>query len=170
MAPFEVERLGEVHRAWAGRLIEDHWGSTNIVTRGRIHDASALPGFVAVRDDRPVGLATYSIKGTECEMVSLDSLVERIGIGTSLIEAVKSEAVRAGCSRLWLITTNDNLHAVGFYQRRGFTLVAIHRNALDVTRKLKPGLPLKGIDGIPLRDEIELEMLLGHAGKSGEMP
>ena len=47
-----------------------------------------------------------------------------------------------------------------FYQKRGFVLVAVHRNALAESRRLKPEIPLIGIDDIPLRDEIELEMEL----------
>jgi hypothetical protein len=39
-------------------------------------------------------------------------------------------------------------------------LVAVHRNALDISRELKPEIPQLGIDGVPLRDEIELEMML----------
>jgi GNAT superfamily N-acetyltransferase len=164
---FTIEPLGETHRTWANHLIEENWGAVKIVTRGKIHDASVLPGFVALRDAEPAGLATYSIVGTECEMVSLDSLAEGIGIGTGLVNAVTQEALRAGCRRLWLITTNDNLKAVRFYQKRGFHLVAIHRDALEVTRKLKPGLPLTGIDGIPLRDEIEMEMVLDRLFRGG---
>ncbi len=52
------------------------------------------------------------------------------------------------------------MNALRFYQKRGFVLVAIHRDALDISRKLKPEIPLIGNDGIPLRDEIELEMIL----------
>jgi GNAT superfamily N-acetyltransferase len=103
---------------------------------------------------------TYHIEGDACEIVSLDSLVEGIGIGAALIEAVKDAALAAGCTRLWLITTNDNLHALRLYQKRGFVLAALHRNALEVSRRLKPQIPLVGLDGIPLRDEIELEMRL----------
>ena len=78
------------------------------------------------------------------------------------IEAVKEVACKAGCRRLWLITTNDNLNALRFYQKRGFALVAVHRNALEISRKFKPEIPLIGADGIPLRDEIELEMILSN--------
>jgi GNAT superfamily N-acetyltransferase len=130
------------------------------VTRGKVHDTSELPGFTAIVGDEPLGLATYRIHGDQCEMVSLNSLVEGIGIGSALVDAVAGQAREHGCRRLWLITTNDNLDAVHFYQKRGFHLVAVHRNALEQTRRLKPGLPLTGIDGIALRDEIELEMLL----------
>jgi GNAT superfamily N-acetyltransferase len=131
-----------------------------MVTRGRVFQADRLPGFVAMRGDESVGLVTYRVEGGECEVTSLDSLVEGIGIGSALIEAVKQAAIAAGCKRLWLITTNDNVHALRFHQKRGFVLAALHRNALGQSRKLKPEIPLIGIDGIPLRDEIELEMVL----------
>jgi GNAT superfamily N-acetyltransferase len=93
-----------------------------------------------------------------CEIVTLNSLVE--GVGTVLLSAVRTVAMSSKCRRVWLITTNDNLHALRFYQRNGFSLVALHRNALDLSRRLKPEIPLTGQDGIPLRDELELEVLL----------
>ena len=86
--------------------------------------------------------------------------MEKAGIGTALIDAVKDVATMARCKRLWLITTNDNMAALHFFQKRGFMLVAVYPNALEQSRKLKPEIPLIGIDGIPLRDEIELEMPL----------
>ncbi|MBT5988922.1 GNAT family N-acetyltransferase, partial [bacterium] len=64
------------------------------------------------------------------------------------------------CQRLWLITTNDMIDNAIFYQKKGFALVAIHKNALDVTRKIKPQVPLMGEHNIPLQDEIEIEMRL----------
>jgi DNA-3-methyladenine glycosylase I len=157
---FEVTELSLEHREWATDLIREHWGSPEIVTRGKVHDTCGLPGFTAIVGDEPLGLVTYRIYGDQCEIVSLNSLVEGIGIGSALVDAVAGKAREHGCRRLWLITTNDNLDAVHFYQKRGFRLVAVHRNALEQTRRLKPSLPVTGIDGIALRDEIELEMLL----------
>jgi len=107
-----------------------------------------------------IGFACYHIEGDTCELVTLDSMREGIGVGSALIAVVAAAAQSAGCKRLWLITTNDNLHALGFYQKRGFVLVAVHRNAMQVTRQLKPLIPLIGDNGIPLRDEIELEIML----------
>ncbi len=86
--------------------------------------------------------------------------MEKARIGTALIDAVKDVATMAHCKRLWLITANDNMAALRFYQKRGFLLVAVYRNAVEQSRRLKPEIPLVGIDGIPLRDEIELELLL----------
>jgi ribosomal protein S18 acetylase RimI-like enzyme len=169
MADFEIRTLTTDDRAWANRLIEEHWGSVKIVTRGKVHDASTLAGFVAIKDGQRAGVVTYLIEADQCELVSLNSLVEGMGIGTALTDAVRVAAAAAGCWRLWLITTNDNLAAVRFYQKRGFRLAALHRDALEETRRLKPTLPLTGIDGIPLRDEIELEILLGPgSNKSAE--
>jgi len=131
-----------------------------MVTRGKMHQADELPGFIAVHEGKPAGLVTYHINGNECEIVSMNSLVERTGIGSALIDAVKDVAAKAGCKRLWLITSNDNTAALRFYQKRGFSLVAVYRNAVEQSRKLKPEIPLIGNDGIPLRDEIELGMFL----------
>jgi quercetin dioxygenase-like cupin family protein/N-acetylglutamate synthase-like GNAT family acetyltransferase len=156
----QIVELSSDHREWAVGLVRERWGASEIVTRGRIHDTAELQGFVATLRGEPVGLATYRMDEPECEMVSLDSLMEGIGIGSALVDAVAAEARDGGCRRLWLITTNDNLDAIHFYQKRGFLLVAIHRNALEETRRLKPGLPMMGIDGIPLRDEVEMETLL----------
>ena len=141
-------------------LLRKHWGSERVVSRGKLHDANRLPGFVALSEGETFGLVTYRIEGRECELVTLDSWRENQGIGTALIEAIKREALKAGCTRLWLITTNDNLRALGFYQKQGFHLVAVHPNAIAESRKIKPEIPEIGLHGIPLRDEIELEMRL----------
>ena len=130
------------------------------MTRGRVHRVDELSGFVAVKGGRLVGLATYRIEGADCEIVSMNSLVANVGIGSALIHAVKGVATTAECRRLWLITTNDNTAALHFYQRRGFVLVTVHRNAIEESRKLKPEIPHVGADGIPIRDEVELEMVL----------
>jgi DNA-3-methyladenine glycosylase I len=160
LAPFQIRPLRNDDRAWVAKLLEREWGATRIVTRGRLYQADRLPGFVAVRDGRPCGLVAYRLGDGDCEIISLNSLLERIGVGSALIAAVREAAVAAGCRRLWLITTNDNLAALRFYQRRGFRLAALYPNALEASRRLKPEIPLVGHDGIPLRDELELELPL----------
>lgn len=120
-----------------------------------------LRGFIAWEDGSRLGLVTYNVDGNECEITSLNTMRESIGIGSALLNAVKVAAIAAHCQRLWLITTNDNLRALRFYQKRGWRLVAVYPNALEQSRRLKPEIPLMGLDGIPLRDEIELECPLG---------
>ncbi len=160
MDTFHIRPASESDREAVARILRENWSSTEIVTRGRIHRADSLPGFVAVEDGRLVGLVTYSVKGAECEIITLNSETDGSGIGTALLNVVKDAAVSANCRRLWLICTNDNTNALRFYQKRGFTLAALHHGALAESRKLKPEIPLVGMDGIPIRDEIELEMLL----------
>jgi ribosomal protein S18 acetylase RimI-like enzyme len=155
-----VRALTEQDRSWVEAQIVERWGSPFVVSRGRLHEPVALPGFVAVRDGHRVGLLTYAIEGRACEIVTIHSLEEQRGIGADLIEAVRRVASEAGCTRLWLITTNDNLEALRFYQRRGFVLAAVHRNAIDDSRRLKPEIGTLGLHGIPIRDEIEVEMPL----------
>ncbi|RMG85889.1 MAG: GNAT family N-acetyltransferase [Chloroflexi bacterium] len=157
---YEIRALTPQDRAWVASWLDKHWGSTAIVTRGQSYYAHLLPGFVAEKDGEHIGLVTYRIDGPSCELMTLDSLQPGQGIGSALIEAVKEAAKEAGCKRLWLITTNDNLEALRFYQKRGFELVAVHRNAIAEARRLKPQIPLVGKEGIPIRDEIELEVKL----------
>jgi len=147
--------------AWIAALLEENWGSVKVVTRGRIHDASRLPGFIALVDNQRAGLITYRLEGDQCELVTLNSLVEGKGFGTALVEAVRSIAQKEHARRLWLITTNDNISAQQFYLKRGFRLAAVHKDAIAESRKLKPEIPQIGIDGIQIRDEIEFEMTIG---------
>ena len=155
-----VRRIEAGDRQWAAEVLTRSWGSTRVVSRGRLHDALELPGFVAGLEDERVGLLTWSAEDDECEVVTLNSLVERRGVGRALLAAVAEEATALGCRRLWLITTNDNLHALRFYQRLGWDLFALHRGAVDETRRLRPEIPHVGIDGIALRHELELELPL----------
>jgi ribosomal protein S18 acetylase RimI-like enzyme len=142
-------------------LLTRSWTSAEVVSRGRVHDAGRLPGLVCTEGEEHVGAATYDIRGDECELVTLDTLRAGRGVGSALLAAVADEATRAGCRRLWLITTNDNRGALAFYQRRGLSIVAVRRGAIEESRRLKPSIPLVGNDGIPIEDEIELELRLG---------
>lgn len=141
-------------------LLEQHWAAVHIASGGRLVNAGELPGLLAVEGDRILGLLTYELRDGRCEIVTLNAFEPRRGIGTLLIAEIAGLAKNEGWKRLWLMTTNDNIDAIRFYQRRGLVLVAVHRNACDVSRMLKPQIPRVGNFGIPLRDEIELEYLL----------
>jgi ribosomal protein S18 acetylase RimI-like enzyme len=161
-SPFRIRPLGdhEDDCAWVARFVTTQWGADVVVAHDTVYYPASLPGFVAWQDGERVGLVTYHLEGDACEIVTMDSLRPGVGVGTALIETVRRAAQEAGCRRLWLVTTNDNLEALRFYQKRGFVLVAVHRDALERSRQLKPEIPLIGSHGIPLRDEIELEMSL----------
>jgi GNAT superfamily N-acetyltransferase len=158
---FRVNPLEPEHRQQAADWIVQRWDSEIMVVHGVVYRPAELPGFVAVSQGQWLGLITYYLDGNACEIVTLDSQLPGRGIGTALIEAVRQTVQARGCRRLWLITTNDNTAALRFYQRRGFNLAAIHRDAVSRARQIKPEIPLTGNDGIPIRDEIELEMTFG---------
>ena len=160
MANFELRPVDSNDVEEVATFMLQNWGSRRVVSRGRMYYPEKLPGFIATIEGKLVGLLTYEIRNTECEVVTINSVSEKLGIGSGLLEAVRKMAVSARCKRLWLITTNDNLQALRFYQKRGFRLATLYPNQIEKSRLLKPEIPLKGIDGIPLRDEIELEIPL----------
>jgi GNAT superfamily N-acetyltransferase len=155
-----VHPVGEEERRWMESRFERIFGGDTVVSRGRVHRPRELAGFVALTGGERVGLATFDIRDTQCELVTLDALLQWRGIGTALLAAVEETARAAGCTRLWLITTNDNVDALRFYQRRGFVLAALHRNAIEESRRIKPTIPAVGHFAIPITDEIELEKAL----------
>jgi ribosomal protein S18 acetylase RimI-like enzyme len=164
----KIEPLDDRWRAEAEALWAERWGSPQMASRGRLHDARAMPGFVVVQDGRFAGVVTYRIEGEECEILTLDAAREGSGAGTPLLEAAAGAAREAGCRRAWLITTNDNWPAIRFYQRRGWRLAAVHRDAVTHSRaELKPSIPEHGVDGIPIRDELEFELRLDGLGDAG---
>lgn len=149
---------------WIRQHVTDCWHAETVVAHGKVFRPHELPGFIALWDGEPVGLVTYNIDGDGCEIVTIDTTRPGSGIGTRLIDTVKDVAERARCRRLWLLTTNDNLHALGFYQKRGFSLVRVHVGAVNDARRLKPSIPVIGFQGIPVRDDIELEIQLAERG------
>ena len=153
----QVRAVEDGDRVWISAETERLWGAEYVISRGRKHFPASLPGFVAVEGARRVGLVTYEISGDQCEIVTLDATTKWQGVGTKLIEAVMGMAKAAGLRRVWLITTNDNLDAIRFYQRRGFTIAAVHVNALEESRRMKPSIPTVGEFGIAIRDEVEFE-------------
>jgi isopentenyldiphosphate isomerase len=159
---FLIRSIQASDRNWTATFVKSHWGSDIVVGKGGISRPAELDGFGAFKGRNPVGLLTYRIEGSECEIVTIDTTAEGKGIGTALINAVKERAKAKGCRRLWLITTNDNLNALGFYQKRGFRLIALHPNAVEASRKLKPEISSRAANGIPIRDELELELDLSE--------
>lgn len=158
MENLQIRPLRSEDKKWVSNFLREHWHSTKIVSRRGIHQADELPGFIAVQGENYLGLATYRIEGDECELVTLNSLLEGMGIGTELLKAVMKTGIAAKCRRVWAVVTNDNLDALRFFQTRGFVLAALHRNAVEKSRELKPEIPTYGMDSIPIRDEIEVEM------------
>ncbi len=139
------------------QTLRKHWGSKFIVSNGVLHDASKLPGYVAISEGEKVGLITYRNYGEFIEIVSLNSLREGIAIGSSLVRAVESLG-----KPVWLTTTNDNTRALRFWQKLGYRIAEVKIDVMKEYRMLKPEIPLIGLDGIEIRDEIVLKKIIGQ--------
>ena len=153
-------QISETNREEVNNFIKKQWFDTKMAIRGELFDMSVLPGFVCYEDNEIIGLVTYRFDGRDCEIMSLDNLKENRGIGTALMDKVSEEAKKSGCSKLKLITTNDNLNAMKFYQKRGFDMTFVYHNAVKFARRLKPSIPEKGDYDIPIRHEIEFEKII----------
>lgn len=157
----EVRALADGDRTWSLDVETESWSEPVVARLGELVDPTRLPAFVALLDGERVGLAAYAVRGGDCELVTIRSLREGRGVGRALLEAVRNAAIEAGCRRLWLITTNDNLRALRLYQRWGMEIVAFRRHAVtEARRELKPTIPERGVDGIPIAHEFELEVRL----------
>lgn len=151
-----IRPVEEKDRPTVEWLTAQLWGAAEVAVHDGIFYPAALPGFIAERAGRIAGLVTFEVRGDILEIATINALNRQEGIGTMLIEAVRAEARRRRCQRVTLTTTNDNIGALRFYQRRGFRLAAVRPGAVDRSRRQKPEIPLIGDFGIPLRDEIDL--------------
>jgi ribosomal protein S18 acetylase RimI-like enzyme len=154
-----VRLLRDADDEWKRETLLRAWGSSQVARRGVLIDATPLPGFVACDDDEPVGLLTYAVEGDELEVVTLHAERDGMGAGQALMRAARARAEELGLRRMWLITTNNNSRAFRFYQRFGMDLVAVIRDGVAASRQVKPSIPDYDADGVPIRHELEFELL-----------
>jgi len=147
-------------REWVESFLAEH-NSLRVARGGELISPLDHPMLIATAGDQRAGLLTYIERGRECEILTLHAVRQWEGAGSALIAAIRDLAASRGCRRLWVVTTNDNVDALRFYQRRGFGLAVLRPGAVDESRRsLKPEIPPIGDHGIPLRDELELELPL----------
>jgi N-acetylglutamate synthase-like GNAT family acetyltransferase len=159
----EIWTKSETDVPWISTLLRKYQASPEV--SGRLSLAAHLSGYIAYLDDQRAGLVTYRFQERECEIVTLISTVTGRGVGCALIEETRRTAQITGCERLWTIITNDQLSCLGFLQKRGFNMVRLFRNTFVPSDDLT-GFKT-GEDGIPIRDQIELELPLeGYARSS----
>lgn len=158
----QIENITQEDVPEINTCVQEMWGGHPIVAHLDLYDLDKLPGFKAVTEGELAGFLHYEILGDACEILTLASLQEGQGVGSALLRTVENLARSRGCRRLHLVTTNDNLHALGFYQRRGFHLSQLFPGRVTQSRQLKPSIPLIGDGGIPIRDEIQLEKILAE--------
>jgi ribosomal protein S18 acetylase RimI-like enzyme len=155
-----VRALTDDDRSWTVATLEKGWGATSVARLGELVDASLLPGLAAVDGADRIGLLTYAERNDGIEIVTIQALARRRGVGSALMDAVHAVAIERAASRIWLITTNDNGPAFRFYQRCGLDLCRLIRNGVEASRRVKPSIPVAGADGIPIRHELEFELII----------
>lgn len=141
-------------------FVERHWLGPEIVSSGRKYHARDLDGLIERREGRIAGLVTFRCDEQGLEVLTLNATRSGAGVGTSLMLAAIDIARRRDIRRVWMTTTNDNMRAVGLFQRLGFRLTEVRVGAVDAARKLKPQIPKMGHSGIPIHDELVLELKL----------
>lgn len=152
-----IQPISENNRKQVINFFEKHWGSSQMIISSGTYDCALLDGFVYVEGTSIIGLITYVLYHDSLEVISLDSIQEGKGIGTCLMKEVEHFAKERSIPQIELITTNDNLQALKFYQKRGYRITDVITNAVAEARKVKPTIPIIGNDGIPLFDELKLK-------------
>lgn len=142
---------------WKRYTLNEYLGSTTLVRKGNLVDVADHEGFIALLGNHPSGLATYWVEGRILHISFLVSFIPNKGIGSGLLQSVKQKAKELNCKKISVVVTNDNLSALKFYQKNEFHLTALYPLAVEEARKIKPEIPLTGLENIPLRDELELE-------------
>ncbi len=158
---YTLRPITSADKAVVTPILVREWGATEVVALsiGGIVDAATLPGWLAEQDGEVVGLLTYLVRDDVAELVTINAFAGG-GVGSALLDELISHCRSAGVRTIRLTTTNDNTRALRFYQRAGFRLTALHVDAVTEARKQKPQIPERGLDDIPIRDELELTMEL----------
>jgi GNAT superfamily N-acetyltransferase len=158
--PIAVREVDHADRDWVDRVLRECWGGPMVVADGQVFEAARLPGLMPA-----IGQGCCCTRSSRIVRSWLiDALEPHRGIGTALLAALIERLRPLGVQSLHLTTTNDNLDALRFYQRQGFTLGELEPGAIDRARALKPSIPAMGAYGIPIRDGLRLVRWLRDAG------
>jgi ribosomal protein S18 acetylase RimI-like enzyme len=147
--------------AWAVALLDTELGGRMQARGGELVDVLEGSGLVALVDGERAGLVSWLVDPAgdraEIRALAIAAAAQGRGVGRSLLDATVRWLREHDVLNAWLVTTNDNLAALGIYQSVGFRLVALRPGAVDEARRtIKPSIPAGGDHGIPLRDELEL--------------
>lgn len=107
-----IEKISDETRNLVNQFFIDNWFSTDMSIRGEIIDGTKLDGFLVQEENVIIGLITYTFFGDICEIVSLDSKKENIGIGSALVKELEKVAKNNNCKKMRLITTNDMIEVL----------------------------------------------------------
>ncbi|MFC1659278.1 GNAT family N-acetyltransferase [Pseudomonadota bacterium] len=141
-------------------LMDKYWGGEPLMVHDKKFYPSKMEGLLAYKRNEVASFLIYEIRNKNCEIIVFEVFEKFHGLGTIMLKELKKVAKKKGCKRIYLMTTNDNLDALRFYQKRGFIICGIHLNTMEEARKKKPSIPELGDYDIPLRDEIDLELMI----------
>jgi ribosomal protein S18 acetylase RimI-like enzyme len=160
LPPVLVREATDADRASARELFTRDFGRTKIVAYGEVMDIDQMPALVAVRYEDPSGALAYRLHGDALHIVALatDPMWQRSGVARHLVAEAELIARRLNLRRLVVATTNDNLPALYFYQRRGYRMTDFVPNSII----MHTGQEVAGFAGISVRDEIRLEKTLAE--------
>ena len=156
----KIREIRNTDKTMVAKFIAANWGATVCISKGRKYKPAELPGFICKENNNIVGLVTYRIEKSYCEITTLNSCIKKSGLGRELIKKVIEVAINENCDRIWVITTNDNTNAIMFYQKMGFEWSNFYKDAMQLSRKIKHEIPELGFDNIPIKHEIEFELIL----------
>ena len=157
-AEFEIRPITD--RVFLEELLRLRWSGGALMLRGRIVHPKDVEALAAYHDGRLAGVATWLLEGPVMYLATLNNITDQRGVGIALLDAMTALGREKGSALLRVIVTNDNLYALGFYQRRGFRIIAVYPGAIDTIRTMIPSIPSVGANRIAIRDEIELEVAL----------
>ena len=153
-------KIQDSDREEIAEFVERHWHRKMVLTRGRAFYPHKEEGFVERQEGKIVGLLTFRVDGDELEVLTVNSMLEHQGLGTALMLSAIEQSRARECKLVSLATTNDNIRGLRFYQKIGFRIAAVNVGAVDRARKTKPEIPKIGQDGIPMHDEIIMELVI----------
>ena len=159
LPPVFVREAAEADARATLELFHRDFRRTQVLAFGEMMDLAVLPAVVAEMKGEIAGALAYRLLPDVLQIVALatDPMWQRSGVGGYLVAEVELMARRRGLGRVIFCTTNDNLPALYFYQRRDYRITELVAGAL--LPHIKPAFAC-GFAGIPVRDEIRLEKVL----------
>ena len=149
----------DVERNAIRELVQQFWGEQEQITFDRKLTIAELPAFVAKVRDKVIGFVAFTETDNSIIVAALGMLpkYQGSGLGRKLVTKVEATAKKMGKMKLLVSTSNDDLPALAFYQTIGFQIIEVKPNVIAE----KHGQVLKGIGGLPIKDELRLQKLLG---------
>ena len=159
LPPVIIRESEERDQAGIIELFERDFGYTNIVAFGEEVVLGDAPSLAAWMKGELAGALAYRLltDGLLILALATDAMWQRSGVGGHLVAEAESLPRARGLARVLVSTTNDNLPALYFYQRRDYHITEVVSGGL--LAHIKEGGSV-GFGGIPLRDEIRMERRL----------